>query len=34
MIFQHVVVGKTMPLANKTGMTDDERQVIATWLKQ
>lgn len=32
-IFQQVVVGQTMPLANKTQMTDTERQEIAVWLK-
>lgn len=30
----HVVVAKSMPLANKTGMTDEERGVIAAWLRQ
>jgi uncharacterized membrane protein len=30
----HVVVAKSMPLGNKTGMTDEERAVIARWLKQ
>jgi uncharacterized membrane protein len=33
-IFQQVVVGKTMPLANKTQMTEEERSVLAQWLKQ
>lgn len=30
----HVVVAKSMPLGNKTRMTDEERAVIAQWLKQ
>lgn len=30
----HVVTAKSMPLANKTGMTDEERGVFASWLKQ
>jgi uncharacterized membrane protein len=30
----HVVVAKSMPLGNKTGMTEEERAVIAQWLKQ
>jgi uncharacterized membrane protein len=30
----HVVVAKSMPLGNKTGMTDEERAVVARWLKQ
>jgi uncharacterized membrane protein len=30
----HVVMAKSMPLGNKTGMTDDERAVFAAWLKQ
>lgn len=30
----HVVVAKSMPLANKTGMTDEERSVFARWLSQ
>ena len=33
-IHLHVVVAKSMPLANKTGMTDGERAVFAQWLKQ
>lgn len=33
-IIQQVVIGKTMPLANKTGMTEDERQLIYNWLNQ
>jgi uncharacterized membrane protein len=30
-IFERVVVTKTMPFANLTGMTDEERAVIAQW---
>lgn len=30
----HVVEAKSMPLANKTGMTEAERGVIAQWLQQ
>ena len=30
----HVVLAKSMPLANKTQMTDDERTTVAEWLKQ
>jgi uncharacterized membrane protein len=30
----HVVVAKSMPLANKTGMTDDERALVGQWLIQ
>jgi uncharacterized membrane protein len=30
----HVVMAKSMPLGNKTGMTDEERGVFAAWLKQ
>jgi uncharacterized membrane protein len=33
-IHLHVVVAKSMPLANKTAMTDEERAVFAHWLKQ
>jgi uncharacterized membrane protein len=29
-----VVVAKTMPLANQTGMTDEERDIIAAWIAQ
>lgn len=29
---ERTVVDKTMPLLNKTGMTDEERQVLARWL--
>jgi uncharacterized membrane protein len=28
------VVSKTMPLGNKTGMTDDEREVLSQWIFQ
>ena len=30
-IFVRVVQTKTMPQANKTGMTDEERDLIARW---
>ncbi len=33
-IMQHVVVTKTMPLNNKTGMTEEERNVIRCWIEQ
>lgn len=33
-IYQQVVVGKTMPLANKTQMTDEERALVGQWLTQ
>ena len=33
-VYQRVVQTKTMPLANKTGMTDQERETFATWLSQ
>ena len=33
-IHLHVVLAKSMPLANKTGMLDEERDVINQWLKQ
>ncbi|NVB40069.1 urate hydroxylase PuuD [Pseudenhygromyxa sp. WMMC2535] len=29
-----VVVAKTMPLANQTGMTEEEREIIAAWIAQ
>lgn len=29
-----VVVARTMPLANQTGMTDEEREIIAAWIAQ
>ncbi|KIG18861.1 putative purine degradation protein [Enhygromyxa salina] len=29
-----VVIAKTMPLANQTGMTDEERDIIAAWIAQ
>ena len=29
-----VVVAKTMPLANQTGMTDEEREIMAAWIAQ
>lgn len=34
MVRLHVVTAKSMPLANKTGMTDEERAVFASWLQQ
>jgi uncharacterized membrane protein len=33
-IMQRVVVTKTMPLNNKTGMTEDERNTIRCWIDQ
>ncbi len=33
-ILQRVVVTKTMPLNNKTNMTEEERQVIGCWIQQ
>lgn len=33
-IIQHVVVSKYMPLANKTGMLDSEREIMHRWLTQ
>ena len=32
MVYQQVVVQKTMPLNNATGLTDDERALIAKWV--
>ncbi|MEQ5808173.1 urate hydroxylase PuuD [Alteromonas sp. NFXS44] len=32
-IYQRSAVSKDMPFMNKTGMTDEERQVIAKWFK-
>lgn len=29
-----VVIARTMPLANQTGMTDEERDIIAAWIAQ
>lgn len=34
LIRQRVVLLKNMPLANKTGMTDQEREIVARWLAQ
>jgi uncharacterized membrane protein len=33
-IMQRVVVTKTMPLNNKTGMTEEERNIIRCWIEQ
>jgi uncharacterized membrane protein len=33
-IYQQVVVGKTMPLGNKTQMTEEERALIGQWILQ
>jgi len=33
-IHLHVVVAKSMPLGNKTGMTDEERETVRSWLSQ
>lgn len=32
-IYQQVVVGQTMPLANKTQITDEERALIGAWIQ-
>ena len=32
-IYRHAVVTKDMPLMNKTGMTEDNRQIIGNWFK-
>ncbi|MGE3262336.1 MAG: urate hydroxylase PuuD [Bacteriovoracia bacterium] len=34
LIHLHVVIAKSMPLGNKTNMTEEERAVFAKWLKQ
>lgn len=33
-IYLHVVLARSMPLGNKTAMSEDERQVVGQWLKQ
>jgi uncharacterized membrane protein len=33
-IMQRVVVTKTMPLNNKTGMTEEERSMVRCWIEQ
>jgi len=33
-IIEQVVIGKSMPLANKTGITEEERELIFRWLNQ
>jgi uncharacterized membrane protein len=33
-IYEQVAVTKIMPLGNKTGMTEDERILLSTWVKQ
>jgi uncharacterized membrane protein len=33
-IYDQVVVAKTMPLANKTQMTDEERALLGAWVQQ
>ena len=33
MVYQQVVVQKTMPMNNATGLTDDERALFAQWFK-
>jgi len=33
-IMQRVVVTKTMPQANKTGMTEEERKLVRCWIEQ
>ena len=32
-IYQQTVVTRVMPIGNLTGMTEDERQVIAGWYR-
>ena len=32
-VYQQVVVTRQMPLNNATGMTEDERALIAAWLR-
>ncbi|MOA29465.1 hypothetical protein D3C78_1504790 [compost metagenome] len=32
-VYQQVVVSKIMPMANSTGMTDDERALIGAWFQ-
>ncbi|MFY0475748.1 urate hydroxylase PuuD [Achromobacter marplatensis] len=32
-VYQQVVVAKIMPMANSTGMTDDERALISAWFQ-
>jgi len=34
MIRTRVVLLRNMPLANKTGMTDEERELLGRWLAQ
>ena len=34
LIKQRSVVDKNMPLANKTGMTDEERLLLGRWIDQ
>ena len=34
LIKQRTVVAKNMPLANKTGMTDEERVLLGRWIDQ
>jgi uncharacterized membrane protein len=33
-VYLQVVTAKAMPLANRTGMTDEERQLIGRWIRQ
>ncbi len=33
-LYQQVVVAKTMPLINKTKITDEERAILASWISQ
>ncbi|CAB3674062.1 urate hydroxylase PuuD [Achromobacter pestifer] len=33
-VYQQVVVSRIMPMANSTGMTDDERALIAAWFQE
>jgi uncharacterized membrane protein len=34
LIMQRVVITKTMPQNNKTGMTPEERDLIRCWIEQ
>lgn len=33
-IYLHVVLAKSMPLGNKTGMTDQERELVSRWINE
>jgi uncharacterized membrane protein len=34
MIRERVVIARTMPLGNKTRMTDEERDLVSRWLDE